>query len=473
MTTGYGLPTRADGLRTWVERLVDQGASGLAVELGLTYDGTVPVGLVRACERLGLPLIVFHRRVAFVELTEAIHQRISDYAGVLARAAESVETRVMDMLLRDCGLDEVLDVIADAVGAPVVLETQGGQVVHMSVDGAVPEAVARALADLHRYDDGSANDSAHSVELPRHGGRVIALALLAPFGEIQRQSFDRAVRALALDHSTRPRAVRLNAQSKGQFLDDLASGRLSSRHADDLAGLLGLGSAGPVVVAVARRRDSVARAMPWDDVATALQTALHQRGMEVMVGTHDDELLCAARVRTEAVESRSRIARLLSDSLAELGVDVGGRLLAVSGPSKGWAAIGADLARVQRRGRTAALLPERDWYDATESDVVDLLDQVSDPELLREFVVAQLGPLAVASPPNTVRLETLRALVLCGGNKAAAARMLHVDRGSLYQRIKYIEEQVGRDLGDPRVLLGIHVALEAMAVLHQRTLPSG
>ncbi len=69
LTTGIALADTEGELREYVTALATAGASGLIIELGRRFT-TPPTSLIRACTRQQLPLIVLHRPVEFVRLTE-------------------------------------------------------------------------------------------------------------------------------------------------------------------------------------------------------------------------------------------------------------------------------------------------------------------------------------------------------------------------------------------------------------------
>jgi purine catabolism regulator len=70
--------------------------------------------------------------------------------------------------------------------------------------------------------------------------------------------------------------------------------------------------------------------------------------------------------------------------------------------------------------------------------------------------------LAGGSPRSRALLETLEAYLAAGGRKAEAARALHLERQSLYLRLRRIEEALGVSLDDEDVVLGLHLAVRAL-----------
>src|SRR5260370_5728685 len=88
LSTGIALPDDDRLLSAYVTELADVGVAGLAVELGRRYAGSLPGALVAAAARTGLPLIAFEREVAFIEITEAVHARITPAHPRPLRASE-------------------------------------------------------------------------------------------------------------------------------------------------------------------------------------------------------------------------------------------------------------------------------------------------------------------------------------------------------------------------------------------------
>jgi purine catabolism regulator len=95
-----------------------------------------------------------------------------------------------------------------------------------------------------------------------------------------------------------------------------------------------------------------------------------------------------------------------------------------------------------------------------------LLFRGTDPALLREFVLEQLGPLLdVDQARHSHLVRTLEAYLANGQRKAPTARELHLRRQSLYQRLTRIETLLGTPLEDPHQLAAIVVALRALRLM--------
>ncbi|MEU1127786.1 helix-turn-helix domain-containing protein, partial [Streptomyces sp. NPDC005899] len=105
---------------------------------------------------------------------------------------------------------------------------------------------------------------------------------------------------------------------------------------------------------------------------------------------------------------------------------------------------------------------ERPWFDARRLDIDLLLWRLRDQPDLASFVERAIGPLREhdrsARPPL---LPTLEAYVAHAGRKAEAARELHLNRQTLYNRLARIGELLAADLDDPETVLALGLALRA------------
>jgi purine catabolism regulator len=85
---------------------------------------------------------------------------------------------------------------------------------------------------------------------------------------------------------------------------------------------------------------------------------------------------------------------------------------------------------------------------------------VGDSRHLADLVEEQLGPL-LRTPRAETLVRTLEAYLDSGGSKAATARVLHLRRQSVHQRLARIAALLGRDLDDARQQTALRLALAA------------
>jgi purine catabolism regulator len=479
LTTGIGAGTRERDQSRWIASLLEQGAVGVAVELGTTWRERIPEPVVQACGDAGVPLVAFRRQVRFIEITEAVHAAVLNSQFELLRRGEEIHRRFTELILHGRGVPEILAELADAVGGPVVLEDAGHELVYY-VSGRVGDDVAlSAWADLHRAEDrGEAPEGALIVDvrlMDSSWGRLIALAIDEPLDAFDRVATERAALAVAIDLLGQQHEEHLRARSRGAFLSDLADDRVDEADARRRAEALGFPGSGrgallPVAASWRGPRSRRGEELSWTRLSGELRSALGSTGFAVLLGPRDVDLLVLLSLGGRSYDEAlaEHVAGLFHTVLERRGAGVEVAALAIGAPAETWAAAGQGLRRVRRSAGAATALPPRRWYDARRPGVTDLLHDLRDAPELDAFVDEQLGPLLEGgSPRHRALLETLEAYLAAGGRKAQAARALHLERQSLYLRLRRIEELLGVSL-DEDAVLGLHLAVRALAFRRRR-----
>jgi PucR family transcriptional regulator, purine catabolism regulatory protein len=478
LTTGIGAGTRERDLTGWIASLIEQGAAAVAVELGSTWREQVPDPVVRACADADVPLVAFHRQIRFIEITEAVHTAVLNSQFELLRRGEEIHRRFTELILHGRGVPEILAELAAAVGSPVVLEDAGHELVYY-VSGRVGDDVAlSAWADVHRAEDrGETPEGALMVDvrlMDSSWGRLIALAIDEPLDDFDRVATERAALAVAIDLLGQQHEEHLRARSRGAFLSDLADGRVEEGDARRRADALGFPVRGvllPVAASWRGPRSRRGEELSWTRLSGELRAALSSTGLGVLLGPRDVDLLVLLALGGRSYDEplAEHVAGLFHSVLERRGAGIEVAALAIGAPAETWAGAGQGLRRVRRSAGAATALPPRRWYDARRPGVTDLLHDLRDAPELDAFVDEQLGPLLEGgSARQRALLETLEAYLAAGGRKAQAARVLHLERQSLYLRLRRIEEVLGVSLDDEDAVLGLHLAVRALAFRRRR-----
>jgi purine catabolism regulator len=483
LTTGMGAGDRPAAQRAWVESLVAQGAAGLVVELGHSWREQLPQVVVEACAAAGVPLVAFRRAVRFVEITEAVHAAVLHRQFELLRRGEEIHRRFNELILAGRGAPEIMAELARAIGRPVVLEDAADELVyyvsHPPLAG--DDVTLSAWADVHRAEGrGEGPEGAVIVDvrlMDSSWGRLIALAIDDPLDDFDRAAVDRAAIAVAIDLLGQQHEEHLRARSRGAFLSDLADDRVEEADARRRAEALGFPGSGygqllPVAASWRGGRALRGRAgESWTQLSRDLRTALGSTGFGVLIGPRDVDLLVLLALGGRSFDAAlaEHVAGLFHGALERRGLGPDDATLAIGAPVDSWTAAGPGLRRVRRSAGASTALAPRRWYDARRPGVTDLLHDLRDAPEIDAFVEEQLGPLlADGSARTRSLLETLEAYLAAGGRKAQAARALHLERQSLYLRLRRIEELLGVSLEDEDAVLGLHLAVRALRFRRRR-----
>src|SRR4051794_2171272 len=368
LTTGIGAGTRERDQTRWIASLLEQGAVGVAVELGTTWRERIPDPVVHACGDAGVPLVAFRRQVRFIEITEAVHAAVLNSQFELLRRGEEIHRRFTELILHGRGVPEILAELADAVGSPVVLEDAGHELVYY-VSGRVGDDVAlSAWADLHRAEDrGEAPEGALIVDvrlMDSSWGRLIALAIDAPLDDFDRVATERAALAVAIDLLGQQHEEHLRARSRGAFLSDLADDRVEEADARRRAEALGLGGGdsirrGALLPVAASWRGPRARRgeeLSWTRLSGELRAALSSTGFGVLLGPRDVDLLVLLSLGGRSFDEAlaEHVAGLFHTVLERRGAGVEVAALAIGGAPR---ALHPGRPGARRRGRPGRARP--------------------------------------------------------------------------------------------------------------------
>lgn len=473
LTTGLGLGARPSEQRAFVRKLADREIAALVVELGSRFE-TLPTALVDSARAFGLPLIQLHREVPYVSVTEEIHTEIVNSHYTLLRRADEVVRRCTDVLLRGGGVPEVLRLLAAFTGNPLCLEAPDGGPLY----AAGPEDGAAADADPLQAWEGLRGKGLR-IDVPGGGhgpdavrARLVLLPVNARLAPVHRIAAERAADLLAVVLLQSRQEEVLAARGRGDFLADLAEGRISAAEAPGQARLLGFrpGSA-ELLPVVMRLPSGLPTAAGWALLAQALREELAAPGVPVLLGVRPVEgrvpLLVGLREGRDRAAVADRIAEALRAGVARTGLDrpAAQRPVVVVGAPGDWAAAGPGLRHAAEAAAAAQGLDDRPWYDARRLDIELLLWRMrehGEEGMLADFVGRALGPLlAHDRAARQPLLPTLEAYLASAGRKAETSRDLNVNRQTLYDRLARISQLLGTDLDDPQTVLGLRLALHA------------
>jgi purine catabolism regulator len=464
LTTGQALadPVRRDG---YLPGLADAGAAGVVVELGLHIDA-LPESARTVGAALSLPVIVLHRPVRFIDVTEEVHRRIvADQYAELAYG-QRVHEAFTALSMRRASVDQIVSAAADMLDTPVVLEDLNRQV--LAFDGRGTSATV-LLADWERRSRLTAADAWTACPVGPYReewGRLIAPHVAADGRAVM--TLERAAQALALHRMVEQNRTSLELRAQSGLIDDLRRGRITDEaEATARAHALGLRPALTYVPMAVRLRESAAA----DQVAVAqrrvrmLDAIMHTvrvAGHTGLATTRDDGLiemvLAPQRTRTlEEVCAAVRQSALRLDGVDDCVIGVGpesSRLVDTVG----------GLREASHVAEVAMSMPlhDRSFHRSSDVRLRGLLSLIRTEPQVQAFAETELaGLLAHRAKHGDEAFDLLRRYLDAGGNKAELARTLHMSRPTLYSRLETLQRIVGLDLDldDAESRTSLHVAM--------------
>jgi PucR family transcriptional regulator, purine catabolism regulatory protein len=395
LSTGIALPSSPPELTDYVRSLSSVGVTGLAIELGRRFFGSLPRVLVDAATERDLPLIELRREVAFVEITEAVHARILDEL-LLERAAA---TLALGRLL--------------TTRQPESLERQAHRTLISAIISLSEEDAG--VAGTAEATESEVGARARSMGVPVTGRQLVALVVRLPDAGAgpepgtglgtEQAAGPAPILGVAEALAGACRAARVPALAGA--LDDLRAGALLSlpQSAD---------------------ADGQLRA-----IAARLAARSSSPGHVIGVGPPSGSLW--------QVRDGFREAREVADvAIRHAGV-----------PDVPDNRDGRDVQDGLRPYYRLADLRLRGLVHVLRDDL--RLRAFADREL------GPL--LRYDAEHGTALTADLAAYLEAGGNKALAAARAHLARPTFYQRLRLIERVLGVSLDDPESRASLHVAL--------------
>ncbi|MEB8343255.1 PucR family transcriptional regulator ligand-binding domain-containing protein, partial [Streptomyces endophyticus] len=344
LTTGYGVGTRPAEQRAFVRKLAERGIAALVIELGQRF-ARLPAALVETARAAGLPLVQLHREVPFVTVTEEIHTEIVNGHYALLQRAEEVHRRCTNALLDGGGVPQVLRILAEFSGNPVFLETADGQLLYAAGaedDITDPLQVWEGMRAAHQDEPPG---GAVLVDVPGGGpgagsvrARLVLLPVSGALAPVHRIATERAAGSLAVVLMQARQEEELAARGRGDFLTDLAEGRIAPDDAPAQARVLGFkptvsGPLLPVVMKLPGTPETPMGSSPgggWAVLARAVSEELASVGVPVLLGVRPVEgrvpLLLGLRTESERAAVADRVAAALRAGVARAGMQRAGAL---------------------------------------------------------------------------------------------------------------------------------------------------
>lgn len=468
LTTGIGLGKRALDQRRFIKGLAEREIAGLVIELGQAFDD-IPGPFIEEAESWELPLISLQREVPFVEVTEAIHREILERQNMYLERGTEVHDEFSQIILGGGDIAEVMLALAQTLRNPVLLENEQHELL-CHAEFRAPETevlgVWRTVGSEPAAGPGPREPLVLPLPMGGADGRLVVLPLDGPIGDLDRVIVERAAWLLALVMLRADQERELSLHTRGDFLVDLAEGRLTPEEAAAEARSLGFHPSGymlPVAIRAGQRQPSPrpGRAI---DIGGDLRNELAQRKLNAVVGLKSatEEVLLV--IAAASLEERPRIANQVAAAVREIvarRISDSEPVIAIGGAAD-WTELSSAMRETVEAAKAAERMERRTWHDAMEADMERLIWQLRDNEALRCFVQRELGPLLEHDRGRKGKLmPTLEALCRQGGNKAETARELFLARQALYNRLRRISEILGFDVTQPENFQAANLAVIA------------
>jgi purine catabolism regulator len=468
LTTGVAWPRAEARLRRHVQQLAEVGVAGIVLELGRRY-AEVPAVVVEAAEANGLPVVALHKEISFVTVTERVHRLVLDARDELLAFANLAHETFTSLSVRAASTQEVLDRLREMAGAAVVLEDLAHRAVaHSATSG----ETTGLLRDWYLRSRTAAEPWLMTPVGPQdqRWGRLVLPHPSPERRDQQQMLIERAAEALTISHLVERDRLSLEQQANKGLLDDLLRGRLSEEQARERAGALGHTTSGRRFVGVRLSAPASAPLTPVEreqrirQLAAAADQACRAARLPALVsaGDRDDALVVLVVSGTgDPAPQLERLADAVEAALSSRAW-AGPHTLAVGRTVTDLVDARLSLEDARRVADVLAASPVagRRYVRMDDLGLAGLLSTVRDDPRWVAYAEAQLEPVLRHDAERKTDLEgLLLAFIETGGNKSALARVQHLSRPTVYQRLDRIEQLLQIELDDAATVGALHVAL--------------
>ncbi len=474
LTAATGLGQLPEQLRRYVRELASAGAACVIIELGRGFRAVPPQMAEEASQR-GLVLVALENEVPFAAVTRKAHTELISSAHTALQRAIAIDDALNALILEGGSLSAVLELLAERLNNPVVLEDGARRVVDY---GRSAENVTPLLRNwqTHSRQGHQRNEAAAVREVdgsPRcmwtaiivkgeEWGRLHVIEADTPLDDAVRLALGRASASIAL-YLMAERDAALSDAAEHSLVGALSrSEDFNGQEFITRAGGLGVDLDGELLMLVTGRPDAVEDDPASEQGADELRRGLRAARWPAVVGSVEGLL-------TAVVTSRpnSDLPRLLEKVLDGVA-DRPDAAPTHAGMSR--ACHVAQLPQAYSEARAAYRLgPSTDdvrihFYE--DLVLYRLLSPLGTGPTLANFVESELKQLIEHDDrQNGELVQTLDAYLRSNGNKKLTARALQLQRRSVYYRLERIEQLLGNSLDDPELRVRLYVALRAREML--------
>ena len=489
LTAGYGLRDNVESQKALVPTLVNQGFAGMVLSTGYYFE-EAPAVIRETADRLDFPVIEAPPDLLFIDVTEAVLERIVNRQYALLQQSTRIYSQLTDLVLQGAGLDELAATLAELLGRSVTIEDPNFRVLATAERGPTDEARRQSVANgrtpppiaQHLLDAGvyaqllERGGPVRVPPIPNLGmsmerfvapvmvgreihGYIWIIAGGRPLAELDELAIRHGATVAALI-LFKDMAVREAEESlRGDFFELLLRG------SDEMA---------EFAEQARRLRFRLEKAHQVLIVDGSSHTGQDSRGLH----DHVEKWLRAQRLNPLVVRRDRHLVLVVESERPEEGKRLASRLVSelshpaqrllvgvgtICGPSEGAAGtIGRSYEEAWEAVRIGRAMGRKEGVVAfRDLGLLHWLYHLSPEKRAGNVYVNHVETLSAYDAERDMALvKTLETYLDHGCSLVEAADALYIHRNTLLHRLKRIEELCGVDLRDPFERLNLHAAVK-------------
>ncbi|MBO8171330.1 MAG: PucR family transcriptional regulator ligand-binding domain-containing protein [Bacillaceae bacterium] len=498
ITTGYGLD-RDDQLRkTFIDRLVKQKLSGVAIHTGF-YLKEIPEEFIQSANRHGFPIIEIPMKFNFSMITKVLLQQIVNRQIQMLEYSEDIHQRFTQLVLSNLGLASIADILHELTGGAVRIYNDIGEELYQSHQNTGPADREEIRSIYHKLSQaGKVEEMFALKELVEHEiligdephkvvlqpvvandytyGFITVVKPLSRWEDLDYLAISHASTVCAIEFLKQAAISETEMRMRGDFLEELLSGHTTSPiNLIERGKKLGYDLTGSHGVLCFRLHFSREQQLDTetqqyrDKLYHTVEYIVQQQNHHAILRQRHDLLILMVRSDGDE-EAFYRIAREVLNHWRyyhpTLPLSIGIGYAASSVESIPRSAREAEYAL--QFGRLLAG-PEPIYHYQDLEPYHILIDMLENGVDLKAFYEKTLGGLLDTrrNRSGNPLLETLEMYLQQNMNMQSTSASLHIHRHTLKYRLQQIEKKTGKSLSSPHQRMQMQLAVMAYRMLKE------
>ncbi|MBF6610493.1 MAG: PucR family transcriptional regulator ligand-binding domain-containing protein [Chryseobacterium sp.] len=470
LATGIGWKQDKEVFISMVQQAIDANAAGICIELG-DYITEIPPEVIHLADSHGFPLIVFTKKVRFIDITQEIHSLLIEKHYKILSDLEEYSNHLNQLLLFSNPHQKILELIHDHLKMTVVYITNNGEVQIISKKTKAEEKV---LAELFKSNNMPQHMNVAHQAVQALSQTFADLFVLSETEDITEFDFlilDRSAVALA---QSLLRELYIEEQRKtkeAEWVRNWLEGNNCTEQTRKYLFELNLGfELNKSSVLLCKSNNSNITNSEFNYLKVYCHSIFEQRGIYILSHVEKNQVFfillnkwkpCDFKQRIqEGVEALKKSDFVKKQQFSQLEFSVGKFVESLEQIQNSYQTAKETMGMLEKLPHQLSTFFYEDLY------IFRLVLAAQDQGILNDFIGDYLGPVIAQDRQNNGELlKTLRIYLQCKGAKKETAEQLHIVRQTLYHRLEKLYELIGRDFMDSYKRQAIEVAISAYEYL--------
>lgn len=462
LSTGVAWKENKELFISIVEQLIEAEAAGLCIEFG-TYTSMIPQEIIDIANRTHFPIILFHKEVPFVEITQDIHTLLINHQYQIISDLEAYSQALNKKLLTMKHFVEILTFIQQYLKIQVVF-------IHQKEVHFTPKVTEHERKAIHTLLNSSNSPKLARVPIPLLWDHYSELAILSSdraLTEFDHLILDRTATALAQFLLRELYVEEKRRADEAEWLARWIEGEHDLESIEEyLAFHLSTNQAKGAIVCHCKLEPQEYSNLDITYFKIYFRTIFEQQGFSVFAIEKRYTIifiLLNNRSFSTWIHRMKEGIKKIAESDFKLGNN---KPKLVMGIGKYVESLTNVHISYQTSIETMQIQKERfhpcESYFYDELHIFRLISLLHRHIDLQEIVLEYLAPIiSYDRKYNAKLMDTLKTYLACNGSKQETAKRLYIVRQTLYHRIQKLEKLLGSDFMDHEKRLAIEFMIHA------------